>query len=97
VVNYDLPRSATDHLHRIGRTGRAGAEGLALSFISTDVAGQEAHFRLIEKRQGQTVAREQVTGFEPGAPAAAPRGSGGIKGARKSKKDIAREVRAKSD
>ncbi len=96
VVNYDLPRSATDHLHRIGRTGRAGAKGLALSFISTDVAGQEAHFRLIEKRQGQPVARERVTGFEPNEVAAdPPRGIGGIKGARKSKKDIAREARAK--
>ena len=96
VVNYDLPRSATDHLHRIGRTGRAGAKGLALSFISTDVAGQEAHFQLIEKRQGQPVARERVAGFAPSEVVAdPPRGSGGIKGARKSKKDIAREARAK--
>ena len=96
VVNYDLPRSATDHLHRIGRTGRAGAKGLALSFISTDVAGQEAHFQLIEKRQGQPVARERVTGFAPSEVVSdPPRGSGGIKGARKSKKDIAREARAK--
>ncbi|MFT6698177.1 MAG: ATP-dependent RNA helicase RhlE, partial [Polaromonas sp.] len=62
VVNYDLPRSAVDYVHRIGRTGRAGASGLAVSFVS---ATTEAHFRLIEKRQGLSVPREQVTGFEP--------------------------------
>lgn len=90
VVNYDLPRSAQDYIHRIGRTGRAGESGLAVSFVS---AGTEAHFRLIEKRQGVSLALEQVEGFEPlqtapGAPAenAAP-STGGIKGKRPSKKD----------
>ena len=62
VVNYDLPRSAVDHVHRIGRTGRAGERGLAVSFVD---ASTEAHFRLIEKRQGQTVPRERIAGFEP--------------------------------
>ena len=89
VVNFDLPRSAVDHVHRIGRTGRAGASGLAVSFVSADT---EAHWRLIEKRQGLTIPREQVPGFEPtpteaiAAPVAAP-GTGGIKGKRPSKKD----------
>ncbi|WP_294771809.1 DEAD/DEAH box helicase [uncultured Rhodoferax sp.] len=85
VVNYDLPRSASDYTHRIGRTARAGASGLAVSFVSADT---EAHFRLIEKRQHLTVAREQVAGFVPTAaalPAAAA--GGGIKGRRPSKKD----------
>ena len=62
VVNHDLPRSAVDHTHRIGRTARAGAPGVALSFICADVPGSEAHFRLIEKRQQQRVLREQVAG-----------------------------------
>lgn len=94
VVNYDLPRSAVDYVHRIGRTGRAGASGLAVSFVS---ATTEAHFRLIEKRQGLSVPREQVTGFEPvdAAPvlaaaesrSAAGESTGGIKGKRPSKKD----------
>ena len=65
VVNHDLARSAVDHIHRIGRTGRAGALGQAISFIAADAPGSEAHFRLIEKRQGQRVPREQVPGFEP--------------------------------
>ena len=47
VVNYDLPRSPIDYVHRIGRTGRAGESGVAISFIGADNA---AHFRLIEKR-----------------------------------------------
>ena len=84
VVNFDLARSATDHLHRIGRTGRAGASGLAVSFVP---AAAEAHFRLIEKRQGKTVAREQIAGFEPvELPPAVPN-VGGIKGKLPSKKD----------
>jgi ATP-dependent RNA helicase RhlE len=85
VVNYDLPRSPTDHVHRMGRTGRAGQSGLALSFVTAET---EAHFRLIEKRQGQRVAREQVPGFEPQASTVElPAGNGGIKGKRPSKKD----------
>ncbi len=90
VVNYDLPRSPLDYLHRIGRTGRAGASGLALSLVS---ASTEAHLRLIEKRQGVVLERETVAGFEPTeAAASAPDlaavpGTGGIKGKRPSKKD----------
>jgi ATP-dependent RNA helicase RhlE len=62
VINYDLPRSPTDYIHRIGRTGRAGESGLAISFVS---ASTEAHFRLIEKRQGLSLPRERIEGFEP--------------------------------
>ena len=95
VVNHDLPRSAVDYTHRIGRTGRAGVPGLAVSFICADAPGSEAHFRLIEKRQAQRVTRERVAGFEPAAvaaPAHAPDPQGGIKGRRKSKKDKLREA-----
>ncbi|MBY0235975.1 MAG: C-terminal helicase domain-containing protein, partial [Burkholderiaceae bacterium] len=94
VLNYDLPRSATDYTHRIGRTGRAGQTGLALSFISGQLGNGEAHFRLIEKRQGQRVAREQIVGFEPSSVASAEAGVGGVKGRRKSKKDKLREAAA---
>jgi superfamily II DNA/RNA helicase len=93
VVNYDLPRSPSDYTHRIGRTGRAGESGLAVSLVS---AGTEAHFRLIEKRQGLQLPREQVPGFEPveSAPATAP-GTGGVKGKRPSKKDKLRAAAAR--
>ena len=62
VVNFDLPRSAADYIHRIGRTGRAGASGVAVSFVSQDT---EAHFRLIEKRHRLRLVRETIAGFEP--------------------------------
>lgn len=92
VVNYDLPRSAADYTHRIGRTARAGASGEAWSFVT---AASEAHFRLIEKRQGRRVERERVDGFEPTETApAAPAGHGGVKGRRKSRKDKLREAAA---
>jgi ATP-dependent RNA helicase RhlE len=99
VVNFDLPRSALDYIHRIGRTGRAGEKGVALSFVS---AATDAHWRLIEKRQGLSLPREQVAGFEPTAvnPAtdsdatADLPGSGGIKGQRPSKKDKLRAAAA---
>jgi ATP-dependent RNA helicase RhlE len=94
VVNYDLPRSAVDYLHRIGRTGRAGESGLAVSFVTADA---EPHFRLIEKRQHMTVPREQVAGFEPLEVETAPAtGTGGIKGKRPSKKDKLRAVAARA-
>ena len=68
-----------------------------MNFVS---AITEAHFRLIEKRQGLKVAREQVAGFEPVevlAPNAAdPLATGGIKGKRPSKKDKLREAVARA-
>ncbi|WP_028534889.1 DEAD/DEAH box helicase [Paludibacterium yongneupense] len=97
VVNYDLPRSAIDYTHRIGRTGRAGERGCAVSFVS---ASTEAHFRLIEKKQGQRIEREHIAGFEPVQAAAtlAPGATeGGVKGKRKSKKDKLREAAQKSE
>jgi ATP-dependent RNA helicase RhlE len=97
VVNYDLPRSPTDYTHRIGRTGRAGASGLAISFVS---AATEAHFRLIEKRQGLSLPRETIEGFEPvdlPVPVTALNdGNGGVKGKRPSKKDKLRAAAVQS-
>jgi superfamily II DNA/RNA helicase len=92
VVNYDLPRSAVDYTHRIGRTGRAGETGVAISFVS---AATHAHFRLIEKRHRLDLPREQIEGFEPNE-LAVPAATGGIKGKRKSRKDKLREAAARS-
>ena len=96
VVNHDLPRSATDHTHRIGRTGRAGATGVAISFVLADAPGSEAHFRLVEKRQQQRVPRQVVPGFEPAAvlPPLPADPNGGVKGRRPSKKDKLRAAAA---
>jgi ATP-dependent RNA helicase RhlE len=52
VVNYELPRSPKDYIHRIGRTGRAGAEGEAISLISEE---EEHHFKVIQKKMGRRV------------------------------------------
>ena len=94
VVNFDLPRSAVDYLHRIGRTARAGESGVAVSFIS---AGTDAHFRLIEKRHRLRLPREQIAGFEPVEIEVPPAPStGGVKGKRKSKKDKLREAAARA-
>ena len=64
VVNYDLPRSTADFVHRIGRTGRAGNKGTAVTFVTpTNVA----HYDLIEKKHisGIVPNREVLKGFEP--------------------------------
>jgi ATP-dependent RNA helicase RhlE len=92
VVNYDLPRSPAEYLHRIGRTGRAGHSGVALSFIDGTTA---PHFDLIERRHRLSLTRETVPGFEPVDVAVPPsHPHGGVKGKRKSKKDKLREAAA---
>ncbi|MFH1118984.1 MAG: DEAD/DEAH box helicase [Bacteroidota bacterium] len=52
VINYELPRSPKDYIHRIGRTGRAESPGEAISFVSP---GDEHHFRVIQKKMGKWV------------------------------------------
>ncbi|AVS91526.1 RNA helicase [Paracidovorax avenae] len=108
VVNYDLPRAAADYVHRIGRTGRAGASGVAVSFVTPEAA---PHWQLLARRHGlQALPVEQVAGFEvalapaaqeagtqedtPARPGKLPPGTGGIKGRRPSKKDKLRAAAA---
>ena len=89
VVNYDLPRSPTDYIHRIGRTARAGKSGLAISFISHE---DQAHFKIIEKKCKVKIAREQIEGFElTGEAPKKEKGPAPVKGKGKSKKDKLRE------
>jgi len=62
VINFDLPRSADDYVHRIGRTGRAGATGIALSFVG---AAERGLIRNIERFTRQSIAVHTVPGLEP--------------------------------
>jgi superfamily II DNA/RNA helicase len=90
VVNYDLPRSPDDYIHRIGRTARAGAAGTAVTFVGHE---DQAHFKLIEKRARVRLPRESVKGFElTGTPVMTVKGGPPVKGLRMSKKDKARAI-----
>jgi ATP-dependent RNA helicase RhlE len=68
VVNYDLPNVPEDYVHRIGRTGRAGATGEAISLVCVD---ELAFLRDIEKLLRKPIRRELIAGFEPDANAVA--------------------------
>ncbi|MEA3289198.1 MAG: DEAD/DEAH box helicase [Campylobacterota bacterium] len=93
VINYDLPRSPNDYIHRIGRTARAGKSGEAISFITKE---NFEHFKLIEKRSNIKLTKEKIEGFEfTGTPVSNKKGKAPVKGKRKSKKDKLREQQAK--
>jgi ATP-dependent RNA helicase RhlE len=62
VVNYDLPNVPEDYVHRIGRTGRAGATGEAVSLVCVD---EHQMLKDIEKLIKQTLPRQVIPGFEP--------------------------------
>ncbi|MFC1503686.1 DEAD/DEAH box helicase [Pseudomonadota bacterium] len=98
VINFDLPRSPSDYMHRIGRSGRAGEVGLALSLIDHE---DYHHFKIIEKKNKIRLEREQVEGFEVDEavsdallavdkPKAKPEGSGKKK--RKNKASVNEDV-----
>jgi ATP-dependent RNA helicase RhlE len=63
VVNYDLPHVAEDYVHRVGRTGRAGAEGEAVSLVSHD---DRPLMAAIERLMNRKVEERAIAGFEPG-------------------------------
>ena len=89
VINFDLPRSPTDYIHRIGRTARAGKSGMAISFIDHE---NREHFRIIEKKCKVKLTPEQIEGFElSGEAPKKAKGPAPVKGKGKSKKDKLRE------
>jgi ATP-dependent RNA helicase RhlE len=65
VINHDLPMVAEDYVHRIGRTGRNGAQGEALSLVSPDEAGL---LRQIQRLLKQDITLEPIAGYEPSRP-----------------------------
>jgi len=62
VVNYELPNVPEDYVHRIGRTGRAGNEGRAVSLVCSD---EYPFLKDIERLLNQTLAKEVIPGYEP--------------------------------
>ncbi len=62
VINFDLPKFAEDYVHRIGRTGRGGASGIAVSFASNRDA---MHLKKIERYTGQPIQPHTIVGLEP--------------------------------
>jgi ATP-dependent RNA helicase RhlE len=62
VVNFELPNVPEDYVHRIGRTGRAGAQGEAISLVCVD---EDSFLRDIERLIKRSIPREVVPGFEP--------------------------------
>ncbi len=77
VINFDLPRFAEDYVHRIGRTGRAGATGIAISFAS---ASERNYLERIERFIGKKLPELQIAGHEPTTTLRKPAGrSGGPK------------------
>lgn len=56
VINYELPRSPKDYIHRIGRTGRAESAGEAISLVSPE---EEHHFKVIQKKMGKKVEMKE--------------------------------------
>ncbi|WP_111979460.1 DEAD/DEAH box helicase [Algibacillus agarilyticus] len=95
VINFDLPRSPSDYMHRIGRSGRAGEVGLAFSLIDHE---DYHHFKIIEKKNKIRLEREQIEGFEAdetvsepvAKPMAKPEGTGKKK--RKNKPPINADI-----
>lgn len=91
VINFDLPRSSADYVHRIGRTGRAGKKGTAISFLGLE---DMEHFDLIQNRVEISLEKEEIEGFElVGKLIQKEKGQAPIKGKRKSKKDKIREAK----
>lgn len=61
VINYELPRSPLDYIHRIGRTGRAGEKGTAINILTDD---ELQHFRVIQKKMGKKVTLQRTEGLD---------------------------------
>jgi len=72
IINYDIPQSSDDYVHRVGRTGRMGREGVAYTFVTTE---EGAELTRIEMLINRLLKRDEIPGFAAVAtivPSAAP-------------------------
>lgn len=76
VFNYDLPKFAEDYVHRIGRTGRAGRQGIAVSLVNH---AEGIHVKRIERYIKQTIPIDVIEGYEPKKAPAPGRSAGARK------------------
>jgi ATP-dependent RNA helicase DeaD len=72
IINYDIPQASDDYVHRVGRTGRMGREGIAYTFVTTEEGSELTRIEMLINRQ---LKRDEIEGFAAAAPppaAAAP-------------------------
>ncbi len=62
IINYDVPQDCDDYVHRVGRTGRMGREGIAFTFV---VPGEGGILTAIEQRINRQLIRDSIEGFDP--------------------------------
>ena len=98
VINYELPTQPEDYVHRIGRTGRAGADGVAISLMDKT---EQKMFEAIKELTGNDLAVERIEGFEPrwwgGADTASSEESRPSENRRERRRDNARKAGERSD
>ena len=69
IINYDIPQFCDDYVHRVGRTGRMGREGIAFSFVTSE---QGSELTRIEQRINKQLKRDEMDGFQAERPKATP-------------------------
>jgi ATP-dependent RNA helicase DeaD len=60
IINYDIPQSSDDYVHRVGRTGRMGREGIAFTFVTTEEGGELTRIEMLINR---LLKRDEIEGF----------------------------------
>ncbi len=65
IINYDIPQASDDYVHRVGRTGRMGREGVAYTFVTTEEGGELTRIEMLINRQ---LKRDEIEGFSAVAP-----------------------------
>jgi ATP-dependent RNA helicase DeaD len=69
IINYDIPQSSDDYVHRVGRTGRMGREGIAYTFVTTEEGGELTRIEILINR---LLKRDEIEGFTAVALAVKP-------------------------